>query len=127
MFLPTSRRILSIVKNIVLLKDKSNDPVTVMLFEELSGRWDKLGIYLFFKLLVKYICLHFTPATSPHPCLPPSILSPLALSTCPLYMFLDDPSLIYPHNPSPPLLPNYCQFVLSFNDSVYILLACLFC
>ena len=78
----------------------------------------------------------FTPpwAICPnHPHLPPSILTPLALSMCPLYMFLDNPSPFFPHY-LPPLSPvvTVCsvfqkQFVLYFNVSGYILLASLFC
>ena len=53
-----------------------------------------------FLLLFKYSCLHFPP-TMPthhtHPHHPPSNLFPLALSMCPLYMFLDGTSLIYSH------------------------------
>ena len=68
------------------------------------------------------------PAPCPtHPHLPPSNLPPLALSMCPLYMFLGGPSPIFPHYPSPPNPSDYCQFVLYFSVSGYILLACLFC
>ena len=56
----------------------------------------------------------------------PRFYPPLALSMCPLYMFLDDPSpyspVILSHLPS-----GYCQIVLYFNVSSYILPACLFC
>ena len=37
-----------------------------------------------------------------HPSFLSSILPPLALSMCPLYMFLDGPLPIFPHYPSPP-------------------------
>ena len=60
-----------------------------------------------------------TPLCPTHPHLPPSILSPLTLSMCPLYMFLDDPSPIS----LSPLLSGYCQFILYFNVSVIF---CLF-
>ena len=82
----------------------------------------------FLLLLFKYSCLHFHPTTAPHPthpCLPPLNLPPLALSMCPLYMFLDGPLPTFPHYPSP-LPSGYCQFVLYFNVSGYILLASLF-
>ena len=52
--------------------------------------------------------------------------SPLALSMCPLYMFLDDSSSFSHFIPS--LVPSgYCQFVLYFNASGCILLAYWFC
>ena len=46
----------------------------------------------------------FTPPYLPcltHPCLPPSNLPALALSMCPLYMFLYGPSPIFPIIPLP--------------------------
>lgn len=44
---PISRRMLSSVKNIGFLKDKSSDlSVIVMLSKGQSGPWDKLGISL---------------------------------------------------------------------------------
>ena len=60
-----------------------------------------------FKLLFKYSCVHFQHTTAPHPihpCLPPLNLPPLALSMCPLYMFLDGPFPIFPHYLVPPPL-----------------------
>ena len=80
-----------------------------------------------FLLLFKYSCLQFHLTTTPcltHPRLPPVSLLPLALSMCPLFMFLDNPSPILPHCPLP-LPSGYCQFVLYFNVSGYILFACL--
>ena len=82
----------------------------------------------FLKLLFEYSCHHFPIATFsyPHPFpLPhPQSYPPLALSVCPLYMFRDDPSPTFPIIPS--CLPSgYCQFVLNFNVSDYILLVCL--
>ena len=85
-------------------------------------------IIIIIVLLFKYSCLHFLPTTPPHPShphLPPSILAPFGF----VYV-----SFIYvPDNPSPfsciipsHLLSGYCQFVLNFNVSGYILLACLF-
>ena len=78
-----------------------------------------LSIYFFFTfsfityflkislLLFKYSCVHF-PLTMPpyltHPYLPPLNLPPMALSMCPLCMFLDGPSPIFPHYP---LLPSF--------------------
>ena len=68
---------------------------------------------------------HFPPLHPPH--LPPSILSThlslsMGLCTCSLMTL----SVLSPVIPS--YLPSgYCQFVLYFNVSGYILLACLFC
>ena len=76
--------------------------------------------------MFKYSCLH-SPPHFPHPShphLPPSILPPFSsLSMHPLYMFLDNP-LSPPTSPSH-LPSGYCQFVLNFSVSGYILLACL--
>ena len=75
-----------------------------------------------FLLLFKYSCLHFPP----HSPLPQPYPPPLVLSMCPLQLFLKTlppfPRIIHSHLPS-----GYCQFVLNFNVSGYILLACLFC
>ena len=59
-----------------------------------------LCIYLFILLFFKYsFSILLSPLPLAHPShLPPSILSPLALSMCPLYMFLD-------HLSPPPLTP----------------------
>ena len=82
---------------------------------------------LFKKLLFKYSCLHF-PLTTPAPS-PPPTLNPIPLWFCPcvLYIFsLMTLSLFTSIIPS--TLPScYCQFVLYFNVSGYVLLACLFC
>ena len=83
-----------------------------------------------FFLVVQVQLSPFSSHHSPHPTHPhphPRSYSPLTLSMCPLYMFLDDTSPI-----SPPLslslLPSgYHQFVLYFSVSGYILLASLFC
>ena len=59
---------------------------------------------LFFLLLFEYSCLHFLHATLPCPThlhLPPLILPHLTLFTCPLHMFLDDPSPCFTHYPPP--------------------------
>ena len=79
-------------------------------------------------LLFKYSCLHFLPTTLPHPPSPPT-LNPtpfgfvhVSLIHVPWWPFPFFPML------SPTLLPSgYCQFVLYFHVSGYILLACLFC
>ena len=56
---------------------------------------------LFFEY--SYLHLHPTvPLCATHPCLPPLNLPTLAFFMCPLYMFLDGPSPISLHSPSPP-------------------------
>ena len=81
----------------------------------------------FFLLLFKYSCLHFHPTAAPHPthpCFSALNLPLMALSMCPLYMFLMDfPlfSLLSPlHLPS-----GYCQFALySMSLVVFCFLVC---
>ena len=98
-------------------------------FRELRWSFFFPTFFFFLSLLFKYSCLYFPPTTTPHPShphFPPLILPPLALSMCPLYMFL----ITFP--PFLPIIPShlssgYCQFVLNFNVSGHILLACLFC
>ena len=58
--------------------------------------------YFVFLIVVQVQLSPFSPHHGPqptHPRLPPSNLPPLALSMCPIYMFLDGPS------PSPPVIP----------------------
>ena len=84
-------------------------------------------IFIFFHCFSSTIVSIFKPHTSPHTThlhLPPLNLPSLALSMCPLYMFLDGH---YPQISFSSLLSSYCQFVLSFSVSGCILLACLFC
>ena len=80
-------------------------------------------------MLCQYSCFHFPPHHYPLPTIPtphPQPYRPLALSMCPLYMFLDDHSPYFPHYAL--LLPSgYCQFVFYFNVSGSVLFACLFC
>ena len=65
------------------------------------------------------------PPTPAIPTSHPWFYHPLILSMCPLYMFvktlLPFPPISLSHLPS-----GDCQFVLNFNVSGYILLACLF-
>ena len=82
-----------------------------------------------FLLLFTYSCLHFPNTTPPTPATPtshPECYPSLAMSMCPLHMFLTTlpsfPPIILSHLPS-----GYCQFVLNFNVSGYIFLGCLFC
>ena len=59
----------------------------------------------FFLLLFKYSHLHFHPTTvpPPHTSLPPTLEpTPLALSICPLHIFIDGPSPVTPYYLSPP-------------------------
>ena len=88
-----------------------------------------LFIHLFL-LLFKYSCLHFHHTTPfPHPLIPafrpPTYL--LWLCPCVLYTCFLMPFPYYPPLSLFPLLSGYCQFVLYFNVSGCILLACLFC
>ena len=81
-----------------------------------------------FLLLFKYSCLHCPPTTHP-PAMPtshPWSYPSLALSLCPLYMFLKTLPHFSPIIPSN-LPSGYCQYVLFFNVSGYFLLVCLFC
>ena len=66
---------------------------------------------------------HYSPQPT-HPDLSPSILSPLALSMGPLYMFLDDPSPIFPIIPLPP--PLWLLSVCSLFQCFWLYFACLF-
>ena len=62
---------------------------------------------LFFFFLFRYSCLHFSPTTPPTPATPtshPWSYPPLALSMCPSYMFLDNPSPFSSHYSLPPPL-----------------------
>ena len=85
--------------------------------------------------LTFFYCFSSTAVSIFLPPLPPNIATltshpwsypALVLSMCPSYMFLKTlppfPCIIPSHLPS-----GYCQFVLNFNVSGYILLACLFC
>ena len=83
---------------------------------------------LHFLLLFKYRCLYF-PYTNPPT--QPSQFPPLILT---LFGFVHVSFIDVPENllPSSPIIPSYlpsgyCHFVVNFNVSGYILLACLFC
>ena len=85
--------------------------------------------FLFFKkflLLFNYTCLYFLPIPPPYHSQthlpPPPPPSPLILSMCPLQQLLETP---LPTIPSP-LPSGYCQIVLNFNVSDYILFAFFF-
>ena len=63
--------------------------------------------YLFYCCSSTIVSIFTPPHPPPHPSPPPtSNLTPLALSMCPLYMFLDGPSPISPDysSPSSPLV-----------------------
>ena len=80
--------------------------------------------FFFFSIVFKCSCLHFLPSILPTPPIPTSLspsYPPLALSMCPLYMFLDDPYPLFPSH-----LPSGQGHCVYFNDSGYILFACLF-
>ena len=84
-------------------------------------------IFLIILLLFNYSCLHFPLTTPPDPsqahCPPLLLPSPLVLSMCPLQQFLKTLPPIVPS----PLHSGYCQIVLDFNVSGYILFAFFFC
>ena len=102
----------------------------LLLFISIFLPFQFLFIFIFL-LLFKNSCLHSpqtTPHTSPTPTSHPRSYPPLVLSMGPLYMFLHNPSPSFLPLPSSHTLPSsYCQFVLYFNVSGYILLTCLFC
>ena len=79
-------------------------------------------------LLFNYSCLNFplTTPSQPQPNPPPSPASTLPLG------FVHVSFIVVPENPPPfiissPLPSGYCQIVLNFNVSGYILLAFFFC
>ena len=85
----------------------------------------RFSLCLFLKiilLLFNYTCLHSPPRSQTH--LPPLLpQSAFILSMCPLQEFLKTllPTVSFP------LPSGYCQIVLNFNDSVYILFLFFFC
>ena len=79
-------------------------------------------IYLFIVVQIQLSPFHPTSASCPtHPCLPSSNLNPLVLSMYPLYVFLEDPYLIFLHYPS--LLSPLVTISLFFN-SLFLVLFC---
>ena len=83
-------------------------------------------IFKIILLLFNYSCLHLPPTSSPHPSqthLPPLIPHPAWLCPCVLYSCSWKS---FPHLSSH-LPSGYCQFVLNFDVSGYILLAFFFC
>ena len=83
---------------------------------------------LFFVVVVQVQLSPFSPHHSPtHPCLPPLNLPTLALSVCPLYMFLDGLSPVFPHYPSPhsPLV-TVSLFFISMSLVIFCFLVCLY-
>ena len=85
--------------------------------------------FCFFKFLFKYSCLHFPVTLSPTPPNPtshPQSFSPSALSMGPLYMFLDDLSLSFPHYlfPLSPLI-TVSLFFISMSLVLFCLLVLL--
>ena len=85
-------------------------------------------IIIIFIVVQVQLCL-ISPPLHPqcpaYPYLLPSILPPLALSMCLLYMFLDGPSPIFPHYPSPlsPLV-TVTLFFISMSLVIFCLLIC---
>ena len=96
--------------------------------EEFS--FSKFFNYLFIFIVVWVPLSPFYPhhaLCSTLPASHPWTYPPLVLSMCPLCMFLDGPSPILSHYPSPRQPSGSCQCVLYFSVSGSILLACLFC
>ena len=86
-------------------------------------------LFFFVLLLFNYSCPHFSPITLscpthlPHPILPAPLV---CIHGSFIHVPWLDPSPSFPLFPY--LLPcGYCQFVLYFHVSGYILLSCLFC
>ena len=85
-------------------------------------------IFIFFHCFSSTIVSIFKPHTSPHTThlhLPPLNLPSLALSMCPLYMFLDGPSSIIHYYPYPSSsLVTVRLFFISMLLVVFCLLVC---
>ena len=115
-----------------LRKREKHKFITFFKFEEfLEMPWFNFSFFNFLKLfiVVQVQMSPFPPHHSPHPSypyFPPLILTPFGF----VYVYF----IHVPDNPSPfpPIIPShlpsgYCQFVLNFNVSGYVLLACLSC
>ena len=84
-------------------------------------------IYLFIFVVVQVQLSPFSPTMTPRPTnprLPPWNLLPLALSMCPLHVFFDGPSPIFPHYPLPP--PLWLLSVCSLFQGLRLYFACWF-
>ena len=101
-----------------------------LLHRKISTSWPPCRFFNLFlyccSSIVASICPPPLPTTPAIPTSHPRSYPPLALSMGPLYMFLTTLPLLPPIIPSH-LPSSYCQFVLNFNVSGYILLAYLFC
>ena len=71
--------------------------------------------------------IQLSPFSPTHPHVYPQSYATLTLSMCPLHMIFGDPSPFFPLFSPYPIPTSYCPFVLNFNVSGCILLACLFC
>ena len=85
----------------------------------------------FFKYCFYYcsnivVSIFTLPCSPPQPSPPPTLEpTPLALSMCPLYMFLDGLSPILPHYPSPPsLLVTVSLYFILMSLVVFCSLVC---
>ena len=90
------------------------------------SNFDSQGIFSLLENIFywfKYCCLHFHPTISPHPYLPPLNLHPLALSLCPLYIFLEALPIFFSIIPLPPL---WLLSVCSLFQCLWLYFACLF-
>ena len=93
-------------------------------FSVLIGHHIYLFFHFFYCCSSRVVSILLPPLPHPsHPHLSSLISPPLVFSMCPLYTFLKTlhlfPYIISSHLPS-----GYCPFVLNFNISTYILLAC---
>ena len=83
----------------------------------------QLLMYLFFIVVEEQLPPFSLHHSTPHPCLPLSNLSPLALSMCPLYVFIGGPFPIIPYYPSPlSSLVTVILFFISMSRVVFCLL-----
>ena len=81
---------------------------------------------VFFNCFSSTVVSIFPPPffSTPCPHLPTSILPPLALLMSPLYMFLNDPSLSFPHYFPP--LPLWFLSICSLFQCLWLYFVCLF-
>ena len=85
-----------------------------------------LFLSLFFNCSSTVVSIFF-PLLPPLQPPPPPSLDPNPLGLCPCVLYTCFLTTLCPFHPIIPLPPPLCQFVLYFNVSGYILLACLFC
>ena len=93
--------------------------------------WNSVFSHFCFPLSPFFYCCSSTVVSIPpnpsHPHLPPLTLPPAWFCPCVLYTCFLTTLPPFPPLSFSPFPSGYCQFVLYFNVSGYILLACLFC